>query len=291
MVLPVRVLTKICIPPRSRRTKCRVDFLLDVVVSEGAAVLQLLAGEDQTLLIGGMPSLSWIFCLDVLDGVRWLDVQGDGLAGQGLDEDLHSTTQSKHQVEGGLLLDVVVSEGAAVLQLLSGEDQTLLVGRDAFLVLDLCLDVLDGVDGSTSRVMVLPVRVLTKICILVLRSAKLAHTKKAEQRPQRASRNNTRATASKPPPRHPHKTTKTREHERRSARSTTAPPQQQRPNDPPPRGNTKRQQRNETRTAKRRSSNTATTTTQQPTLCALQSMNSRCVRAVDYRLAVSPIAR
>ncbi len=30
-----------------------------------------------------------------------------------------------------LLLDVVVGQGAAVLQLLAGEDQTLLVGRDA----------------------------------------------------------------------------------------------------------------------------------------------------------------
>ena len=27
--------------------------------------------------------------LDVLDGVGWLDLQGDGLAGEGLDENLH----------------------------------------------------------------------------------------------------------------------------------------------------------------------------------------------------------
>jgi hypothetical protein len=48
-------------------------------------------------------------------------------------------------VEGGLLLNVIVGEGAAVLELLSGEDETLLVGWDALLVLDLCLDVVDGV--------------------------------------------------------------------------------------------------------------------------------------------------
>jgi hypothetical protein len=35
-------------------------------------------------------------------------------------------------VESGLLLDVVVGQGAAVLQLLPGEDQTLLVRRDAW---------------------------------------------------------------------------------------------------------------------------------------------------------------
>jgi hypothetical protein len=38
-------------------------------------------------------------------------------------------------VEGRLLLDVVVGKGAAVLELLAGEDQALLVRRDALLVL------------------------------------------------------------------------------------------------------------------------------------------------------------
>src|SRR3546814_13738442 len=51
--------------------------------------------------------------------------EGDGLAGQGLDDDLHSTAQAEHQVEGGLLLDVVVRQGAAVLQLLACEDEAL----------------------------------------------------------------------------------------------------------------------------------------------------------------------
>ena len=37
------------------------------------------------------------------------------------------------------LLDVVVGERAAILELLAGEDQALLVGRDALLVLDLRL--------------------------------------------------------------------------------------------------------------------------------------------------------
>src|SRR3954462_8301547 len=94
--------------------------------------------------------------LDVLDGVRGLDIQGNGLAlhrhtttndgpentkslaySEGLDEDLHAaaTTQTQHQVQGGLLLDVVVSQSAAILQLLASEDQTLLVRRDALLVL------------------------------------------------------------------------------------------------------------------------------------------------------------
>ena len=43
-----------------------------------------------------------------------------------------ATAQAQHQVEGGLLLDVVVSQGAAVLQLLAGKDQALLVRGDAW---------------------------------------------------------------------------------------------------------------------------------------------------------------
>jgi len=62
-----------------------------------------------------------------------------------LDKDLHATTQAQHQVEGGLLLDVVVSQGAAVLKLLASKDQALLVWGDAFLVLDLALHILYGV--------------------------------------------------------------------------------------------------------------------------------------------------
>ena len=40
-------------------------------------------------------------------------------------------------MKGALLLDVVVREGPAVLQLLAGEDQSLLVRRDSFLVLQI----------------------------------------------------------------------------------------------------------------------------------------------------------
>merc|ERR1739848_765028 len=56
-----------------------------------------------------------------------------------------TAAQAKDKVQRRLLLDVVVAEGATVLQLLARKDQPLLVRRDALLVLDLCLDVIDGV--------------------------------------------------------------------------------------------------------------------------------------------------
>ncbi len=63
-------------------------FFLDVVVAEGTAVLKLLPGEDQTLLVGGNSLLVLDLRLDVVDGVAGLDIEGDGLAGEGLDKNL-----------------------------------------------------------------------------------------------------------------------------------------------------------------------------------------------------------
>ena len=60
-----------------------------------------------------------------------------GERGLNLDDTDTTTTKSKDQMEGGLLLDVVVRKSAAVLELLAGEDQALLIGRDALLILDL----------------------------------------------------------------------------------------------------------------------------------------------------------
>ncbi|KAJ9562952.1 hypothetical protein OSB04_008112 [Centaurea solstitialis] len=89
MVFPVRVLTKICIPPRRRRTKWR-----------GTAVLELFSSKDQSLLVWGDAFFVLDLGLDVVDGVGALDLQSDGFAGQGLHEDLHATTETENEMEG-----------------------------------------------------------------------------------------------------------------------------------------------------------------------------------------------
>jgi hypothetical protein len=58
---------------------------------------------------------------------------------------LHATTETENEMESGLLLNVVVGEGATIFELLAGEDQSLLVRGDTLLVLDLGLDVVNGV--------------------------------------------------------------------------------------------------------------------------------------------------
>jgi len=122
-------------------------LLLDVVVAEGAAILKLLSGEDQALLIRGDSLLVLNLLLDIIDRIRGLDIKGDSLSSEGLDENLHSTSKTKNEMEGALLLDVVVAEGAAILKLLSSKDQALLIRGNSLLVLNLLLDIIDRVRG------------------------------------------------------------------------------------------------------------------------------------------------
>jgi len=65
--------------------------------------------------------------LNIVNCVRRLHLQGDGLADEGLDKDLHTTMQAEHQVKGQLLLDVIISKGTTILELLASKDETLLV--------------------------------------------------------------------------------------------------------------------------------------------------------------------
>ncbi|WVZ94658.1 LOW QUALITY PROTEIN: hypothetical protein U9M48_040524 [Paspalum notatum var. saurae] len=144
IVLPVSVLTKICMPPRRRRTRCR-----------STPILKLLASKDKSLLVWGNALLILDLGLHIVNCIRGLNLQCDSLASQRLHKDLHATTQAEDEVKGGLLLDIIVSQSSPVLQLLACKDQALLVWGDTLLVLDLCLHIVNGLhlqgDGLASK--------------------------------------------------------------------------------------------------------------------------------------------
>jgi len=120
-------------------------FFLDVVITQGTSVLELLSSKDQPLLVWWNSFLVLDFRLHVLDSITGLNFQCDSFASQGLHEDLHTSTESENQVKGGFLLDVVVAQGSTVLELLSSEDQTLLIWWNSLFILDFRLHVLDSV--------------------------------------------------------------------------------------------------------------------------------------------------
>ena len=113
-------------------------LLLNGVVRESMAVFQLFSNGDEVLLVGWDPFVVLYLGLQLLDGVWWLEVTCDGLASEDLDKDLFSTKQSEEYVDGGFLMDVVIREDFAVYELLSTEHQSLLIGWDAFSLMDLC---------------------------------------------------------------------------------------------------------------------------------------------------------
>ena len=68
---------------------------MDVIVRKSATIFELFSSEDKALLIWGDTFLVLDLSLHILDGVRGLNIKGDGLTGEGLNEDLHTTAKSE----------------------------------------------------------------------------------------------------------------------------------------------------------------------------------------------------
>ena len=64
-------------------------LFLDVVVGQGAAIFQLFARKNQTLLVWWDAFLVMDLGLNILNGVGRLHLQGDCPASRGLQEDLY----------------------------------------------------------------------------------------------------------------------------------------------------------------------------------------------------------
>ena len=76
------------------------------------------------------PLLVLDLILDSLDSILGLNLQRNRLSRQRFHENLHSTTESEDEMQGGLLLNIVIREGAAILKLLPGKNKSLLVRWD-----------------------------------------------------------------------------------------------------------------------------------------------------------------
>jgi hypothetical protein len=92
-------------------------LLLDVVIRKGSPILELLPGEDETLLVGrnpgwersaadclgtkckDIPLLILYLCLNVVDSIRGLDLEGDSLSGESLYENLHGYKLGENEME------------------------------------------------------------------------------------------------------------------------------------------------------------------------------------------------
>jgi len=145
MVFPGQRLDKDLHTPAKAEDEMKCRLLLNIIVGKSAPVFELLAGEDQPLLVRGDTLLVLYLRLHVIDGIGRLDFEGDGLARQSLDKNLHATAETQDEMESALLLDIVIVESATILQLFTSKDEALLVRRDAFLVLNLGFDIIDGI--------------------------------------------------------------------------------------------------------------------------------------------------
>ncbi len=80
----------------------------------------------------------------------------DGLSGKGFEKNVHSSAKTEPpemwiRSSSELLLDVVVRGSAAIVELLSGKDRTLLIRRNSFLVLDLGHAILNQIGGNNIK--------------------------------------------------------------------------------------------------------------------------------------------
>jgi hypothetical protein len=125
------------------------------ILESGLAISHLLSRKNEALLIHWNRLAFMNLALEGFNGIIFADVKSYALASQSLDKNLHTTAQSqnpallknKHnfgsekrkishaliikylQVQGGLLLDVVVCQRVRIFQLFAGENEALLVRR------------------------------------------------------------------------------------------------------------------------------------------------------------------
>merc|ERR1712236_120145 len=102
-------------------------LFLDIVVRKSSSILQLLTSKYEPLLVWGNSFLVLDLCFHIFNGIRRLHLQSYCFASEGLDKDLHTTSETENEMKGALFLDVVVRKSSSILQLLTSKDEPLLV--------------------------------------------------------------------------------------------------------------------------------------------------------------------
>src|ERR1700733_7901265 len=132
-------------------TQMKCALLLDIIIRQGASVFELLASEDEALLVRRNTLLVLDLRLNIIDRVGRFNLESNRLAGQRFHEDFHATTKTENEMESRLLLDVVIRKSSTVLELFASEDKTPLVRRNTLLILDLRLNIIDRVGRFTLK--------------------------------------------------------------------------------------------------------------------------------------------
>merc|ERR1711971_333641 len=106
-MLPIyHPVASILVSSTKTQDQVKSGLLLDVVITEGTSILELLPGKDETLLVRRNSFLVLDLGLYVVDGIGWFHIKSNGLSGQSLHENLHSSAKTEDQVKGGFLLDL-----------------------------------------------------------------------------------------------------------------------------------------------------------------------------------------
>merc|ERR1719168_47766 len=125
------------------KMKCR--FLLDVVITQGSSIFQLLTSKYQSLLIWWNSFFVLDFGFYIFNVIRSFNLKSYGLSSKCLDKDLHSSSKAKNQMKGRLFLDIIIAQGSSIFQLLSCKNQSLLIWWNSFFVLNLSFNIFNGI--------------------------------------------------------------------------------------------------------------------------------------------------
>merc|ERR1712043_148502 len=133
------------------KTKDKMEsrFFLDIVVGKSTSIFQLLSSKNQSLLVRGNTFFILNFLLNIFNGITGFNIKSDSFTSQSFDKYLHSrtTSKTKYKMESRFFLDIVIRKSSAIFQLLSGKNQSLLVRRDTFFILDFLLHIFNGITG------------------------------------------------------------------------------------------------------------------------------------------------